>query len=195
MASALVIVAPGAEEIETITVADVLVRGGHRVVMASTTALTMVLGSRGLPLAAHVRYDDLPAQAFDLVYFPGGTGSADVCRDDVRLQELAQQQLAGGRYLVAICAAVTALLPRGLASGRRLTSHPSVRAQLEPHCAAWCDQPVVVDGHLITSQGAGTALELGFALVELLGSRQAADQVAVAMVARRYPVTVTTAVP
>lgn len=185
MASALVIVAPGAEEIETIAVADILVRGGHSVTMASSTPLTVVNGSRGLPLAAHTRYDDVAHLTFDVVYLPGGKGSADTCRDDARIQDLAQRQLTANRLLAVICAAPIALVPRGLCAGRRLTSFPGVRAQVEPHCAAWLDQRVVVDGPLITSQGAGTALELGFMLVELLGTRDAADQVAAAMVARR----------
>ena len=185
MATALVLVAPGAEEIETIAVADILVRGGHRVTMASTGDLTTVLGSRGLPLSAHTRYADLATQTFDVVYLPGGKGSAEICRDDPRIQDLASAQLAAGRLLAVICAAPIALVPRGLCSGRRLTCFPGVRSAVEPHCAAWIDERVVVDGNLITSQGAGTALELGLMLVELLGSRAAADEVAQAMLARR----------
>jgi len=178
MAFALVIVAPGAEEIETIAVADVLVRGGHTVTMASSTNLTTVLGSRGLPLAAHTRLDDIAAKTFDVVYLPGGKGSADICRDDPRIQDLAEHQLASGRLLAVICAAPLALVPRRLCAGRQLTSFPGVRAEVEPHCGAWLNERVVRDRNLITSQGAGTAIELGLMLVELLGSRAAADQVA-----------------
>ena len=185
MATALVVVAPGAEEIETIAVADVLVRGGHCVTMASSSALTTVLGSRGLPLTAHTRYDDVAQQTFDVVYLPGGKGSADTCRDDLRLQDLAEAQLKSGRLLAVICAAPIALVPRRLCAGRRLTSFPGVRAEVEPHCAAWLDQRIVIDGNLITSQGAGTALELGLMLVELLGSHADAERVANAMLARR----------
>ncbi len=185
MSTVLVILAPGAEEIETITVPDVLVRAGHQVTIASLTALTVVEGSRGLPLAAHTRLADVIGRTFDLVYLPGGMGSAEACSTDERVQDLAQQQLAAGRWLAVICAAPLALVPRQLCAGRRLTSHPATRTALEPHCAAWLDQPVVIDGPLVTSQGAGTALELALTLVELLGTRAAADQVAAAMVARR----------
>ena len=185
MATVLVIVAPGAEEIETIAVADVLVRGGHAVSMASTTALTTVLGSRGLPLTAHTRYDDVAQAFFDVVYLPGGKGSAETCRDDPRIQDLAERQLTSGRMLAVICAAPIALVPRRLCAGRRVTSSPGVRAEVEPNCAAWIDQRIVIDRNLITSQGAGTAIELGLMLVELLGSPDAANQVANAMLARR----------
>ena len=177
--------APGAEEIETIAVADVLVRGGHAVIMASSTALTTVLGSRGLPLTAHTRFDDVAQHTFDVVYLPGGKGSAEICRDDQRIQDLAERQLTSGRLLGVICAAPIALVPRSLCRGRRLTSFPGVRAEVEPHCAAWVDERVVVDRNLITSQGAGTAIEMGLMLIELLGSAAAAEQVAHAMLARR----------
>ena len=185
MSTALIILAPGAEEIETVTVPDVLVRAGHDVTVASIAATTVVAGSRGIPLAAHCGFAQIAERDFDLVYLPGGKGSAEACRDDGRVQDLAQRQLAAGRWLAVICACPIALVPRGLCAGRRITSFPGVRAAVEPHCAAWLDQPVVVDGRLVTSQGAGTALDLAFTLVELLGTRAAADQVAAAMVARR----------
>lgn len=185
MASALVILAPGAEEIETITIGDVLVRAGHQVTVASIAGTTVVEGSRGLPLAAHTRFAEIAGRTYDLVYLPGGLGSAEACRDDVRIQDLAAAQLAAGRWLAVICACPIALVPRQLCAGRRVTSFPGVRAQIEPHCAAWLDQPVVVDGTLVTSQGAGTSLALAFTLVELLGSRETADRVAAAMVATR----------
>ncbi len=178
MASVLVILAPGAEEIEYITVPDLLVRAGHQVVTASTTPVTMVAGSRGIPLAAHTRYDDISDLVFDLVYLPGGNGSAETCRDDRRVQELAEDQLATGRRLAVICASAIALVPRGLCAGRRITSYPGVRSRVEPHCGTWLDQRVVVDGHLITSQGAGTALELGLTLIGLLGSGDDAERIA-----------------
>ena len=82
-------------------------------------------------------------------------------------------------------AAPIALVPRRLCAGRRLTSFPGVRAEVEPHCAAWLDQPVVIDGTLITSQGPGTALALALTLVELLDDPAAAERVAAAMVATR----------
>lgn len=168
MPSCLVVLAPGAEEIELTTVADVLVRGGNDVVVASAVDLPMVRGSRGLPLAAHTLLRNVAGQTFDLVFLPGGKGSAEFCRDNQTIQDLAEAQLASGRLLALICACPIALVPRKLCAGRRLTSFPAARAQVEPHCAAWLDQPVVVDGNLVTSQSAGSALHCGLALVALL---------------------------
>jgi 4-methyl-5(b-hydroxyethyl)-thiazole monophosphate biosynthesis len=183
MGSVLVVLAPGAEEIEAVSVPDVLVRAGQQVLIASTADIPLVRGSRGLPLAAHTLLDLALDRTFDLLYLPGGMGSATVCRDDPRIQALAAAQLASGRLLAVICAAPIALVPRGLAKGRRLTSYPGVRAQVEPHAAAWLDQPVVADGNLITSQGPGTALALALHLAHILAGPDVATKVGKDMIA------------
>ena len=82
-----------------------------------------------------------------------------------------------------ICAAPIALVPRGLCRGRTLTSYPGVRAQVEPHAGRWLDQPVVIDGTLITSQGAGTALALALTLAKVLAGPDTAARVANEMIA------------
>ena len=183
MGSVLVILAPGAEEIEAVTIPDVLVRAGQQVVVASTADTLVVTGSRGIPLAAHTLLALVLERTFDLIYLPGGMGSATTCRDDARIQTLATTQLASGRLLAVICAAPIALVPRGLATGRRLTSYPGVRAQVEPHAAAWLDQPVVTDGNLITSQGPGTALALALHLAHILAGTDVATKIGKDMIA------------
>lgn len=182
MATCCIVLAPGAEEIELITVADLLVRGGHAVQVASAVGLPVVTGSRGIPLCAHTSLASIAAQPFDLIYLPGGKGSAEFCRDDATVQDLAERQLASGRLLAAICACPIALVPRRLCAGRQLTCHPGSRTAVEPYAGAWLDQPVVVDGNLITSQSAGTAMHCGLALLRLLSGEAAARAVATALV-------------
>lgn len=177
MTTVLVVLAPGAEEIEAITIADMMVRAKAQVTVASTTDQLVVAGSRGIPLAAHTRLDQVLGQTFDVVYLPGGMGSAQTHRDDERIQQLASAQLASGRILAVICAAPIALVPKKLCAGRTLTSIPAVRAQVEPHCAAWLAQAVVIDGNLVTSQSAGTAAQLGQALIRLTAGADVASQV------------------
>jgi protein DJ-1 len=184
MATVLVVLAPGAEEIETMAVGDILVRAGQQVTVASTVAGLTVTGSRGLPLAAHTTLDAvLHAEGPDpdLVYLPGGMGSALVCREDPRIQNLIGHRLAAQQRLAIICASVTALVPHGHGRGRRVTSYPGVRAQVEPHVGAWLDQAVVEDGCLVTSQGPGTAIALGLTLARLLAGAATAATVAAAM--------------
>jgi 4-methyl-5(b-hydroxyethyl)-thiazole monophosphate biosynthesis len=183
MAEALVVLAPGAEEIEFCTVPDILVRAGVRVTVASTAAVPVVEGSRGLPLAAHTILDRLPATDWDLVYLPGGVGSARTCREDPRIQAVIAARLAAGRLLACVCAAPTALIPGGHARGRRLTSFPAVRGELESAGAVWITQPVVQDGALVTGQSAGTTLALALRLAALLAGADAARTVAAQIIA------------
>lgn len=185
MATVLVVLAPGAEEIEFVTVADVLVRARQEVVIASLADTTVVIGSRGIPIGAHLLFEEVRNRLFDLVYLPGGKGSAEACRDDVRVQDLAEAQLRSGRLLAVICAAPIALVPRRLCAGRTLTSFPGVRAQVESHAKSWLDQPVVRDGNLITSQGPGTAMALALTLTQLLAGPDIATQVAKDMIAHQ----------
>jgi putative intracellular protease/amidase len=174
MPDALVVLADGAEEIEFATAADLLVRAGVTVTVASAGAAPQagapptVVGSRGIILGAHCGLDAVLDSAPALLYLPGGGGSAQRCCTDPRIQDLAERQLRSGRWLAAICAAPTALIPRKLCAGRRVTCFPAMRGELEPHAAAWIDAPVVVDGNLITSQAAGTSMHCALTLVERL---------------------------
>ncbi|MHC5067691.1 MAG: DJ-1 family glyoxalase III [Planctomycetota bacterium] len=183
MANVLIVLCPGAEEIETVTVADVLVRAGCTVTIAGSTGAGLIDGSRGIPLGATVSLDDVRADDYDCVYLPGGMGSAETCRDDVRIQTLIEKRLSNNRLLAIICAAPIALIPSDRARGRRLTSYPAVAEQLTAAGATWCDQAVVEDGTLITSQGPGTACALALTLAARLRGEDVAADVAAAMLA------------
>jgi DJ-1 family protein len=178
MARILVVLNPGAEEVEAVSVPDVLVRAGQQVIVASSANAPMVTGSRGIPLGAHTLLDHVLDQVFDVVYLPGGMGSALTHRDDPRIQRLIGQQLDAGRILAVICAAPIALIPGNHAKNRRITSNPGVRSQVEAHCGCWLDEKVVRDGPLVTSQGAGTALALGLELATLTAGPEIARKVA-----------------
>ncbi len=187
MASCLVVLAAGAEEIETVAVADVLVRAGQQVTVAAVGSELLVAGSRGFPLGANTTLASAASATWDLVYMPGGMGSAKICREDPRVQDLISAQLASGRLLATICASVTALVPRRLAARAAVTSYPGVRAEVEPHVRAWLDQAVVEDGQLFTSQGPGTAIALGLALASRLAGPGTAATVAKAMLVEPPP--------
>jgi 4-methyl-5(b-hydroxyethyl)-thiazole monophosphate biosynthesis len=119
------------------------------------------------------------AQTYDLIFLPGGPGVINL-RSDLRVRSLVQQQAAASRWLAAICAAPTVLNDAGLLDGRRYTAHFSVAKEL-PHILK--DERVVVDGKIITSRGAGTALDLGLTLVEKLFSAEKSREIAASICA------------
>jgi protein deglycase len=176
----LVPIADGTEEIEAVTLIDVLRRAGAEVTVASVTAL-QVTASRGVKLVADCLMDECQGGQFDLVVLPGGMPGAEHLRDSAVLKEVLQLQHAAGRWYGAICAAPAVVLEHhGLLQGREATGHPNFVDGL--HNSSAIKAPVVVDGHCVTSQGPGTALAFALKLVELLFGRAKRDAVAGPMV-------------
>ena len=170
----LCILAPGFEEIETITPVDVLRRAGAEVVMASLTGERMVTGRSNIAVLADVDFANVANGIFDLLLIPGGPG-VKALRADGRPAKLAAAFVKAGKPVAAICAAPTVLADAGLLVGKRFTAHLSVCEELS---SALLAERVVEDGLLITSRGAGTALEFGLALARLLFGEIKAGEVA-----------------
>jgi 4-methyl-5(b-hydroxyethyl)-thiazole monophosphate biosynthesis len=161
MAKVAVLLADGFEEIEAVTVIDVLRRAGVEVVAASLQG-DGALGSHAIRVAADCTLDELNSDELDAVVLPGGMPGAEKLRDDQRVIQLLQR-LAGARKLVAaICAAPIALDAAGVIEGRRATSYPG----FELPDADYVTDRVVQDDHLVTSRGPGTALEFSVVLVQ-----------------------------
>jgi protein deglycase len=167
----------GFEEIEMITPVDLLRRAGVEVVVASLHHKTCT-GRCGIRVEADALLADLDPGGFDLLLIPGGPGVARL-REDGRPAVLAKLFHDHGKPVAAICAAPLVLMDAGMLEGRSFTAHQSVRQTLV-HALA---ERVVVDGSLITSRGAGTALDFGLALVARLAGQQAADRVAAEIMA------------
>ena len=167
MKRVLIPLAPGFEEIEAITVIDILRRAGVTVTVAGTQPGPIVAArqTKHLPdcTLAEVRAED-----FDMLVLPGGLPGTMHLRQDPRIRQIIQTMLARHCLVAAICAAPTVLADAGALTGRVATSHPSVRAELAEKAGRLSDERVVVDGPIITSQSAGTAMEFAFKLVEIL---------------------------
>jgi protein deglycase len=176
---ALCLMAPGFEEIEAIAPVDLLRRAGVEVVLASLTGEIGVTGRCGVTLQADAALAAVEGQQFDLLLIPGGPG-VSALRADGRPARLAQAFAAVGKPVAAICAAPTVLKDAKLLAGRRFTAHFSVRDELPEALAS---ERVVEDGPLVTSRGAGTAIEFGLALVRRLMGEQKASDVAQAIMA------------
>lgn len=172
MKTALVILAEGFEEIEAIAVIDILRRADVVCTVAAQHDAKFVTGKTGVQVVADELLNAVRDQAFDLVVLPGGPGARHLRKDQTVLS-LARKQAASGRCLGAICAAPTVLLQAGLLEGKQYTAHGSVASELP---ALLADQAVVRDGNIITSRGAGTAVEFALSLVEhLCGADKAAN--------------------
>jgi len=162
----LVPIADGTEEIEAVTIIDVLRRSGADVTVASVDAL-QISASRGVKIVADCLIDACRDGDFDLVVLPGGMPGAEHLRDSGILKRILLRQSASGRLYGAICAAPAIVLEtHGLLRNRLATCHPGHLKNLRNPSAA--HERVVVDGNCVTSQGPGTAMEFALELVELL---------------------------
>jgi len=177
----LVPLAPGFEEIEAVTIVDVLRRAGLPVVVAGLEA-GPCRGAHGMTLAIDRPLAEVAAEDVRTIVLPGGMPGTTHLMEDERVLALVRALHAERRPVAAICAAPMVLAAAGVLGGRRATSHPGVRDRLQGvHVVD--EEPVVRDGTLITSQGPGTALAFALALVEELVGPEKVRELEEAMVA------------
>ena len=179
MPKVLVAIADGSEEMEAVILVDTLRRADWEVVIASASD-TPVICSRGVRLVPDALWSKIDPSDFDILVLPGGGPGTEVLAGDPRVLETIRVFDAVGKRLAAICAAPLALQAAGILSGRRVTSHPSVKAQLT--VPTYIEEDVVVDGNLVTSRGPGTAFAFALTLVRLSDGEDKADALARAMV-------------
>jgi len=180
----LVPIANGSEEIEAVSIIDVLRRAGAKVTVASVEKEKLVTASRKTLLQADVLLSECKDQNFDGIFLPGGMPGAERLRDNDQLISLLKQQASSGRWYGAICASpAVALLPHGLLKDKKnVTCHPGFYPQLVKEIPeAKKDARVCVDGNCITSQGPGTSLEFSLEIVRRLLGQETAVKVATPM--------------
>lgn len=180
--SALVLVAEGCEEIETVTVVDVLRRAHVEVTLAAVGTVKEVKMSRGVSLVADVLLcafaTPQAVDAFDAVILPGGLKGAQTFSKDSACQGLLKAfDATGAKLVAAMCASTTALHAAGVGKGKKATSYPAFREQLTSFYN-YQESPVVIDEHLITSRAPGTAMAWALAIVQELCGLARAQEVA-----------------
>jgi protein deglycase len=173
MPTVLTILAEGFEEVEATTPIDLLRRAGATVTLASLAEGIHVTGKCGVTMHADTSLAAVEKNDFDCVFLPGGPGVKHL-RADARVRAIVTRHASSGKWIAAICAAPTVLHDAGLLAGRRYTAHFSVANELTQILAG---ERVVADGRLLTSRGAGTALDFGLLLVEKLFSPEKAVEV------------------
>ena len=174
MATVLVPLAQGCEELEAVTLIDLFRRAGVAVTVAGLET-GPVTASRGVVLLPETTLDAVLDQDFDLVVLPGGLGGAQRLEADQRIAALLRRMTEQGRYVAAICAAPKVLVSAGLVRDRAVTAYPGVldgQPDIKLSSAA-----VVRDGTFITSRGPGTAMDFALTLIEILCGRAKRDEV------------------
>lgn len=182
MKKILIPIADGFEEIETMTLVDILRRAGMEVVLAGIKGGT-IIGSRKVKVLPDRDLNEVLHEDFDAVVLPGGQPGVDHLRKDSRVIKLLQKYQKDQKWIGAICAAPMVLGDAGLIAGKMITSYPGVESELTG--ALYRNDRVVCDGRLITSRGPGSALEFSLKLVELIAGKSKADEIAEATLAIR----------
>jgi 4-methyl-5(b-hydroxyethyl)-thiazole monophosphate biosynthesis len=181
MAHVLVPLAQGCEELEAVTIIDLLRRAGVEVTVAGLED-GPVTASRGVVLMPDTTLEAVLDQDFDLVVLPGGLGGAQRLEADQRIAVLLRRMSEQGRYVAAICAASKVLASAGLLENREATAYPGILdAQADQAGIRLSSAAVVRDGTFITSRGPGTAMDFALTLVEILCDRQTRDTVETAL--------------
>lgn len=163
----LVPLANGCEELEAVTVIDLLRRAQIEVVTAGLGE-GPIRASRGVVLLPDTTLAQAQTQDFDALVLPGGQPGADNLAADARVLALIQRLAGAGKFIAAICAAPKVLAAAGVLNGRRATcfrgaidakAYPQIRLE---------NSPVAVDGNVVTSRGPGTAMDFALELIGLL---------------------------
>ena len=181
MPTVLVPLAPGCEELEAVTIIDLLRRAKITVVTAGLDE-NPVKASRGVVLIPDTTLDKAIQQNFDMIVLPGGLPSADNLNNDPRIHLLLKKMYQQGKYTAAICAAPKILAHAGLLANKSATSYPGVLEHMNIPQLQFIAAPVIKDGSIITSRGPGTAIDFALELIATLVGSEIRDQVESALV-------------
>jgi len=179
MKTALILFADGSEELEAVTVINILRRGDVEVTVAGLHEGPL-RGSRGTVLLPDTSLDKALSHQYDMVVLPGGQPGTNHLKADARVLKLVRQMHEAGKQVAAICAAPSVLAEAGLLDGKHATSFPGAldtfpKVLRQP-------QAVVEDGKLITSRGPGTAMDFALTLVERLAGHAKRQEVEAGLV-------------
>ena len=176
MARVLVPLAQGCEELEAVTIIDLLRRAGIEVITAGLDDQA-VKASRGVTLVPDTSLEEALKQKFDMVALPGGLPGANNLNRDQRIQQLLKQMTVDRKFIAAICAAPKVLATAGLLDGKRATSFPGTLEKLQLNNTTLETNAVVQDGRVITSRGPGTAIDFALTLIENLAGTEKRKEV------------------
>jgi len=175
MQRVLVPLADGVEEMEATIVVDMLRRAQWHVLTVGLKAGT-VTAARGMRLVPDGVWDKIDPGLFDIIVIPGGARGVEALRHDQRVVAAVRTHAGLGKLTAAVCAGPLVLQDAGILAGRKATCHPGVVSDFT--LVRRVDEPVVVDGNVVTSQGAGTTFAFALTLVALVEGEPKAQELA-----------------
>lgn len=176
MSKVAVMLADGFEEVEGLTVVDILRRGGIETVTVSVMGRQEITSSHDIRLKADVLLEEVRFDEIDMIVLPGGLKGKENLENCAPLMEKVDEFNVKGKYLAAICAAPTILGHRGILKGRKAVCYGGMEDQLTG--AEVSSDKVVMDGHVITSRGMGTSVAFGLRLLAVLKDEKSAEEMA-----------------
>lgn len=176
MSRVVVMLADGFEEVEGLTVVDILRRGGIETITASVMGRLEIISSHDIQLKADTLIEEVRFEEIDMIVLPGGLKGKENLENCAPLMEKVDEFHAKGKYLAAICAAPTILGHRGILRGRKAACYGGMEDQLTGAEVSF--DKVAVDGHVITSRGMGTSVAFGLRLLAVLKDEKSADEMA-----------------
>ena len=184
-ATVAIMLADGFETVEALAVADILFRAGVRADLISVTDARHVTSSHGIRVVADLMLEDVDLSTYTVLFLPGGLPGTTNLKATPAIQAEVLRRADEGEAMAAICAAPSIFAELGVLDGRHATANPAFVKAIAAGGATVHENPVVVDEFIITSRGAGTALELGLEIVRYLLGDEAVDEVARGVVLAR----------
>lgn len=180
MSRTAIFFATGYEEIEALTVVDILRRAGEEITMVSVTDERTVTSSHGVEVTMDKVLSEVNFDETDVIVLPGGMPGTKKLEACAALMEQVDAFVQAGKTVAAVCAAPSILGHRGHLNGKKACSFPDMESQLEG--AEVLREPAVIDGNIITGRGMGAAIPFGLAILEKLQGKEAAEEMAVKIV-------------
>lgn len=168
--------ADGFEEIEGLTVVDMLRRANISCQTVSITGKKLITGSHNIQIFADELFEDADFKDGEMLVLPGGMPGTKYLMAHEGLKKLLASYQDAGKYLAAICAAPSVLGQNGLLNGKKAACYPGFEAELKG--ADVVMDAAVIDGNIITSRGMGTAIDFALAIIETLADKDTAKQLA-----------------
>ncbi len=177
----LVPLAQGCEELEAVTIIDLLRRAGIEVISAGLDTGS-ITASRGVTLIPDTDLESALKGDYDMIVLPGGLPGADHLDNDERIRSVLKKMADNGKYTAAICAAPKVLANAGVLAGKTATSYPGFLDSLGLSDTTLSSEAVVRDGKVVTSRGPGTAIDFALELIEVLSGEEKRNEVETALV-------------